>query len=329
MGEIMKYGRNALLKLLILFWSASALSVAAQQVERRQTQKLGTVVDPKGEVFAKTTIITPPLTQLIIYRLLDSKSQNAAGVEINGHYHTSLQAGSYSELCIPAPTHALISARMAELQQTVKNDVDATKILDLQPTQATYLRITENSDGRAKLDLVSPETAKKELQQTYLQLHAASRVPNAGSCSQEDEGTVKAANTYKEVETIGIAIDALFAFGKSDARSLSNSSNQALRALVDQLQNKYANLDNVHLQITGYADPLGNAVLNDRLSEQRAKTIYDYLVAAGINTNKLSYEGKGATQLVAKNCGRVATPDSIACNRPNRRVVVNVSTLKQ
>ena len=329
MGEMMKYGKNALLKMLIVLWSVSTFSVAAQQVEGRQAQKLGTVVDPKGEVFEKTTIISPPLTQLIIYRLLDSKSQNAAGVEINGHYHTSLQAGSYSELCMPAPVHALISTRMAELQQTVRNDVDATKKLDLQPTQAAYLRITELSDGRAKLDVVTPETAKKELQQTYLQLHAASRVPNAGSCSQELVGTAKAATAQKEVETIDMEVDALFGFAKADIQSLSHSGHQALKALADQLQNKYANLDNIHLQINGYADPLGNALLNDRLSEQRARTIYDFLVAAGINPNKLSYEGKGATDLIVKNCGRLVTPESIACNRPNRRVVVNVSTLKQ
>jgi OmpA-OmpF porin, OOP family len=261
--------------------------------------------------------------------LLDSQSQNAAAIEINGHYHTSLQAGSYSEVCLAAPTRALVSTRMAELQQAVKNDADATKILELQPTQVFYLRVTERSDGGAKLDLVGGDTATKDLQQTSRQLHAASRVPNAGSCVKEDWQTVKASHVYKEIETIGLEVDALFSFGKADAHSLSNSGSQALKTLVDQLHKKYATLDNVHLQITGYADPLGNSLLNERLSEQRAKTIYDYMVAAGINTNKLSYEGKGATDLVAKECSRVMTPESIKCNKPNRRVVVNVSTLKQ
>lgn len=138
----MKYGRNALLQVLILVWATSTFSVAAQPMEGRPTQKVGTVVDPKGEVFEKASVITPPLTQLIVYRLLDSQSQNAAAIEINGHYHTSLQAGSYSEVCLAAPTRALVSTRMAELQQAVKNDADATKILELQPTQVFYLRVT-------------------------------------------------------------------------------------------------------------------------------------------------------------------------------------------
>lgn len=305
---------------------AFVISVSAQQLT---TQRVGTVVDPKGEAYEKLGIISPPLTRLIIYRLPDNKSQNAAGIEINGHYHTSLQAGSYTELCMPAPTSALISTRMAELTQTIKNDVDATKKLNLKTSQETYLRVTEISDGRAVLEVVTNETAKKELQQTLRQLHAASRVPNAGSCTPEAATQAIAKPGHQPVEISAITIDALFKFGKSDAQSILPSGRNKLKTVIDRLQQNYAKHDNVHFEIIGFTDPLGNAIFNQRLSESRAKTIHDYFIAAGVNSNKLSSEGRGSDNLVVSHCAKKTTAQSIACNQPNRRVVVNVSTLTQ
>jgi OmpA-OmpF porin, OOP family len=197
----MKFKKNEASKLLLMMMATLAISVSAEQIEASSTRVMGTVVDPKGEVFEKLNIIQAPLTRLVIYRLPDQNSKNAAGVEINGHYHTSLQAGSYSELCLPAPTRPLISTRMAELEQVVKNDVDATKTLDLKPSQEVYLRVTERNDGSAKLDVVSADAAKVELKKTYLQLHAASRVPNAGACVTEIATQKQTGQSFKQVET--------------------------------------------------------------------------------------------------------------------------------
>jgi OmpA-OmpF porin, OOP family len=325
----MKYKKNALSKLFMMLGGALAFSAFAQQFEPQSAKTVGTVVDPKGAVYEKLTVISPPLTRLIIYRLPSSTSQNAAGIEINGHYHTSLQTGSYSELCMPAPTRALISTRLIELEQVVKNDVDATKSLNLKPTQEAYLRVTEISNERAILELVPTETAKKELQQTQRQLHAVSRVPNAGSCALEVGTQMTAKPGYKQVETMVIALDALFEFGKSDTQSILPSGRDSLNKVIDLLQQNYGKHDNVHFEIIGFADPLGNPTSNQSLSESRAKTIHDYFVAGGINSNKLSAEGRGSNSLVVSTCARAITPQSISCNKPNRRVVVNVSTLTQ
>lgn len=48
--------------------------------------------------------------------------------------------------------------------------------------------------------------------------------------------------------------------------------------------------------IEGHADPqTGTAAINQRLSEQRAKAVYDYLVSQGVNPSQLRYEGMGDT----------------------------------
>ena len=48
--------------------------------------------------------------------------------------------------------------------------------------------------------------------------------------------------------------------------------------------------------IEGHADPqTGTAAINQRLSEQRAKAVYDYLVSKGVSPSQLRYEGMGDT----------------------------------
>lgn len=67
----------------------------------------------------------------------------------------------------------------------------------------------------------------------------------------------------------------------------------------------------LRVELGGHTDNVGNAADNQRLSEQRAKAVYDYLVAHGIETNRLTYKGYGETQPVADN----STPTGQAANR--------------
>lgn len=53
--------------------------------------------------------------------------------------------------------------------------------------------------------------------------------------------------------------------------------------------------------LTGYADQIGNNSYNNKLSEDRAKRVYDIVVAAGIDASRLSYEGGGVDTSVSKD----------------------------
>src|SRR5699024_308325 len=46
-------------------------------------------------------------------------------------------------------------------------------------------------------------------------------------------------------------------------------------------------------ELLGYTDSVGNAEYNSKLSERRAKAVYDVLVAYGVDANRLSYKGDG------------------------------------
>lgn len=52
--------------------------------------------------------------------------------------------------------------------------------------------------------------------------------------------------------------------------------------------------------LVGYADELGSADYNQKLSERRAKRVYDILLATGVDASRLSYQGGGQDTSVDK-----------------------------
>ena len=73
----------------------------------------------------------------------------------------------------------------------------------------------------------------------------------------------------------------------------------------------------LRIELGGHTDNVGNEASNQKLSEQRAKAVYDYLVAHGVASDRLSYKGYGQTQPVADN----STPEG---RRQNRRTVFTI-----
>jgi OOP family OmpA-OmpF porin len=57
----------------------------------------------------------------------------------------------------------------------------------------------------------------------------------------------------------------------------------------------------VKMEIKGYADELGPEDYNMKLSESRAKAVYDLLVASGVDASRLSYKGYGEDTSVDKS----------------------------
>ncbi len=67
----------------------------------------------------------------------------------------------------------------------------------------------------------------------------------------------------------------------------------------------------VEVQINGHTDNLGTEVRNAKLSVERAKAVADYLISKGIDSNRLTWKGYGASQPVANN----DTEENRALNR--------------
>lgn len=69
---------------------------------------------------------------------------------------------------------------------------------------------------------------------------------------------------------------------------------------------------NVAIEIQGHTDNTGNAQDNQKLSLQRAKAVYNYLIANNIDARRLSFNGYAATKPIASN-------DTDSGRKQNRR----------
>ncbi len=71
------------------------------------------------------------------------------------------------------------------------------------------------------------------------------------------------------------------------------------------------------IELGGHTDNVGKPEANQKLSEQRAKAVYDYLVNKGISVSRLSYKGYGEGQPIASN-------DDEAGRAANRRTEMKI-----
>ncbi len=120
-----------------------------------------------------------------------------------------------------------------------------------------------------------------------------------------------------EVERVGegimVTFDSgiLFPFGEY---TLTEASKDELNRMAEVF-NKYPETD---IMIDGHTDSVGSDRTNQRLSEQRAASVADYLADAGINRLRMQTVGHGETMPVATN-------DTDAGRAANRRVEVAVT----
>ena len=85
-----------------------------------------------------------------------------------------------------------------------------------------------------------------------------------------------------------------FEFAKA---TLKTESYQSLQQVVKFLENN----PSIRLEISGHTDNVGSMRSNMKLSEERAKSVVDYLVEQGIAPSRLEYKGYAYTQPIAPN----------------------------
>ncbi len=120
-------------------------------------------------------------------------------------------------------------------------------------------------------------------------------------------------------EKITVAADALFDFNKAVLRPEG-------KAKLDEVAAKSAAIKLETIIAVGHTDRIGGAAYNQKLSEKRAAAVKEYLVAKGIEANRVYTEGKGKTQPVTGDTckGNAKTKALIDCLQPDRRVDIEV-----
>ena len=88
--------------------------------------------------------------------------------------------------------------------------------------------------------------------------------------------------------------DALFAFDKFDL-------NEDARRMLDEVAAWLNDNPELHVEIGGHTDDRGSDAYNQKLSENRAKAVYDYFISHGVSKARLSYKGYGESRPIATN----------------------------
>jgi len=94
--------------------------------------------------------------------------------------------------------------------------------------------------------------------------------------------------------------------------SLSLDSYPTLNSFI-----KYLNSNNFTIEISGHTDNTGNFEKNMKLSENRAKAVYNYFINKGVLLERLSFVGYGSTKPIESN-------DTEEGKNKNRRVEIRI-----
>ena len=102
----------------------------------------------------------------------------------------------------------------------------------------------------------------------------------------------------------------------------SSTISPGFRTLLDRVAGSLQQYPNSLIDVYGHTDTVGSAASNQRLSEQRAQSVSNYLIGRGVSSARIRWMGFGETQL------KVATGDNV--NEPmNRRVEIKIIPVSQ
>lgn len=128
----------------------------------------------------------------------------------------------------------------------------------------------------------------------------------------------------KEVEKVVTVVDTVFIQQVEDIEKNFNAANFAqgkselsedAKFVLHDLAKILEKQPDMRLKIVGHTSAEGDADLNQKLSEARAKAAVDFLVSKGIDASRLQYEGKGSAEQLDPN-----NPD---INRRTEFIVLN------
>ena len=128
----------------------------------------------------------------------------------------------------------------------------------------------------------------------------------------------KAIETLTEQVPLRISMNTLFDFNSAALRADAGS---ALDGLAKQLTSgNYQKVD-----IVGHADRMGPGKFNQKLSEERAEAVRDYLLTRGLDATKVTAMGVGSTEpLTGKECRALQGKPLVYCLQRDRYTEITV-----
>lgn len=154
---------------------------------------------------------------------------------------------------------------------------------------------------------------KAELERELSEVRAQGQ-ENADAINQIKIESVKDSNNLEAIKLV-LGSSVLFNTG---SYALSAGAQAALAKVAYNLR-QFPDTD---VTIVGFTDNTGTVAINDKLSQERADAVMDYLISLGIPASRLKAVGRGESDPVASN----ATAEGRA---QNRRVEMYITADKQ
>jgi OOP family OmpA-OmpF porin len=287
------------------------------------------VLAPLGDAFKVPNLLAKTQSRVVFYRNSAGEKTSNLGVVtlyLDGAYLASVQQGAFTELCFK-PSSIEVSARYVKNGTPPLEDVALVNSLKLQGGEETFVKVLDDGSGKPLMMVTRPEQALPELVKTRRQQHTISRVPAALVCEDRNKPELpKVVVTSAPLRRATLSADALFQFGKSDIESIPPKGRRLLDHLVDRIKSEFGAGKDVRIHIVGHADRFGSEAGNLRISKERAATIKAYFVNSGLQENSITTDGRGDKEPVVTGCGVAYTRANVACNKPNRRVDLDVRT---
>ena len=154
------------------------------------------------------------------------------------------------------------------------------------------------SDERNRLERLNREKQKniEEVQRALAEKDSLLAAQRAEAQKKLDALNSKAISVYRDARgTILSMSDILFETGKADLKQELRENLSAIGAILQSL------LTESKIIVEGHTDNVGSEDFNQKLSEQRAKAVMQYLIERGIDANRLQSIGYGLTKPVADN----------------------------
>jgi outer membrane protein OmpA-like peptidoglycan-associated protein/tetratricopeptide (TPR) repeat protein len=168
----------------------------------------------------------------------------------------------------------------------------AVEIIDLQKNTPVYQDYSDPNQG----DFLTTLTADKDY---GLNISKNGYLFYSQNFSLTGLGSKNSFNISVLLEPIEVGNKVILnnIFFDTNKFDLKSESIAELQKLVEFLNVNPA----VHIEISGHTDDVGNNQANQLLSENRAKSVYQYLITNKIDASRLVYKGYGETQPIAPN----------------------------
>lgn len=266
-----------------------------------------------AENFGKTYQPVAPVgqtqTQVVYYRDASNTAGGAAHIYVDNEFHDALLPGGFTAFCLAPGKHNLGAYQNDAPQYRGK---EQGYNVEMTGGQTYFVRVSRTMN--AVPEARTREQAEKDLAGLREQTHVLSRASSVEACNYLP------APQYKDYTLSG---DVMFRFGQSSEKGVSAQGSQAVKDLVATI--KRENVELKQIQVIGHTDAIGSDRSNYALGLKRAQTVRTMLAENGLPARLMSASSVGSSEPVVNDCAASSKKEMIACNAPNRRVVVRVT----